>query len=943
MGEPTGPTPQSSGAGTEGSLPTWKRSWRDWYLVAVLIGFVGYCLGPSLIGLRTLLSVDELTQFFPWMALHGSAAAGHETCSGDTIDGIMPGIAHVRGQLFSGHLASWQNLVSGGGPLSSVPNLGLLDPLSLPYFVLPLWLAPAFVVLLSFVVAVGGTFLFLRRLTLSRPGAMLAGLIFATSGFMVMWTNWPQTRVAALIPPLFWAVERLVQRERLTDAVLVAAVVASMIFGGFPAVTGYALYLASAYLLVRLIMIHRARLRGGLRVLGLAAVGLVLGVAVTGVQLLPFVSFYGQANLAYRAGSARLGLPFGGLITLIAPNANGLCIGGHATHGTENAVELVAYVGAAAVVLAVAGAAFGLRRRLSAARGIRGFFVAAAVVIVVLGWTSPTARQVVAHLPAFAGNFIGRIRSVLGFVLAVLAAIGFDWVTIRSPDPGKALGQTKRRRVWAPLVWVTAFAVGILVLLRSRHEALAGNYWADEIRALWIPAVLVAVALVTVGLSRHRHRWAQTAAFIVLPLLVVGQGAQFFHAVLPGDATRNFYPITPAQRFLASHLGHDRFASSALTMYPATGLYYGLRTPTGHAFTEKAWQDLLSRVDPATMQTPTFSDFSAALNQTTVGVQPILDRMGVKYFVSQPSELAGRPQPLPPLNGALDVRSGPAQCTLPGQPLRGITFEVTHVLDAADPVTGETLYVTVRQGDQTVSSGRYMGPTVVAGSLVSIAVAGENLATGGTMTVTIRAAGARGDLTLATHGGSIACAAVIPIADHLKLVHADPGSIIYQRLDALPRIRWASRSIVIPGAAARVAALEKGLPGDEVVLNSTGPQGSGRNAAVSVSNDSGDEVAAEVNASGAGYLVVADAMQQSGWSVTVDGKAARLVPADDAMVAVYVPAGRHRIVFDYAAPGQVEGAALSVTATLIGVALVLWDRRRRAMPSRNGLATPAAG
>jgi len=40
-----------------------------------------------------------------------------------------------------------------------------------------------------------------------------------------MWTNWPQTEVAACIPALFWATERLVQRARATDAVLIAIVV----------------------------------------------------------------------------------------------------------------------------------------------------------------------------------------------------------------------------------------------------------------------------------------------------------------------------------------------------------------------------------------------------------------------------------------------------------------------------------------------------------------------------------------------------------------------------------------------------------------------------------------------------------------------------------------------------------------------------------------------
>ena len=61
------PDPSGDPNDPQGSPP----SWRDWYLVAVVIGFVGYCVGPSLIGLRTLLSVNMLTAYYPWIAIHG--------------------------------------------------------------------------------------------------------------------------------------------------------------------------------------------------------------------------------------------------------------------------------------------------------------------------------------------------------------------------------------------------------------------------------------------------------------------------------------------------------------------------------------------------------------------------------------------------------------------------------------------------------------------------------------------------------------------------------------------------------------------------------------------------------------------------------------------------------------------------------------------------------
>jgi hypothetical protein len=911
-----------------------RRSWRDWYLVAVVIGFVGYCLGPSLIGLRTLLSVNMLTAYYPWIAIHGLDTAGHEGCTGDTIDTVMPGIAQVRTQLFHGQLASWQSLVAGGGPLSSVPNLGLLDPLSLPYFVLPLWMAPAFVILLSFIAAVGGSFLFLRRLTLSRPAALLAGLIFSTSGFMVMWTNWPQTRVAALIPALFWAVERLIQRARLVDTALIAVVIASMVFGGFPVITGYAIYLASAYLIVRLIMIHRSDIAASVRAIGLAGLGLVLGFLLTAVQLLPFLYFFRNGDLTYRTGQALSGLPFWSLVTLIAPKAVGLCVGGSTATGV-NTVETVAYIGAAAIVLAVTGAAFGPGGRWPRGRGVRAFFVVAVVVVLALGWGLVQFREVTESLPIFADNFIGRIRSVLGFALAVLAAVGFDWVTLgrnhRAPADSSATSPEARRRhrLWGALVCVVSAVTGLLILLRARDSPVAGDSWSRWGHALWIPLVLTVAAVLLVVGARIRPSPGRMVAFIVLPLLVAGQGAQFFHTVLPGDPKSDFYPRTGTYEFLAHHLGDDRFASSGLTMYPATSLYYGIRTPTGHFFYQKSWVDLLKAVDPKVMSSPTFADFTPAINQSNAGQQPILDEMGVKYFVLPPGDVAGNPQPMPAVDGSTIVRGTPATCTLAGQPLWGVTVYLTRALIPTVLTRGFTIHLAVHDGGHTITSGRYVQGVIPSGAGVSIALAGGSLPVGGHVSVAVSETGVRGGMALATSHGAVACAAVTPVADGLSVAYADAGSIIYQRLTAEPRIRWASRSLIIPDGHQQVTALSRGVPPATVALNSGVASGSGRAGSVTVLDDSGDLIAARVDAAGSGFLVVGDAMQQSGWKVTVDGRAAKLLPADHAMVAVAVPAGVHDISFSYRAPDEAKGLVVSVLAGVAVLAIVVVEFRRR--------------
>jgi hypothetical protein len=206
------------------------------------------------------------------------------------------------------------------------------------------------------------------------------------------------------------------------------------------------------------------------------------------------------------------------------------------------------------------------------------------------------------------------------------------------------------------------------------------------------------------------------------------------------------------------------------------------------------------------------------------------------------------------------------------------------------------------------------------------------------MQISVSVQGAAENLVVATHNGAVACAPTGPMADGLRLVHADPGSIVYERLNAMPRIRWASRSVVITDAAQRVAALKGGLPQDEVILAAAGPSGSGEPGTETTEDDSDDTISAATSAQGSGYLVVADAMQQAGWSVTIDGKPAHLVSADDAMVAVNVPAGRHIVSFHYRTPAQVEGAAFSGLAILIIIAILGWSRLRTMRPRRGQIS-----
>lgn len=795
---------------------TRARHRRSTWLVGGLVAaFLVIALGPALAGRGVLLDVDNQARRYPVKTAGEPVTTDAIVCRGDTVE-YFPEFRLAGQGLRSGHYPAWSQYEVGGSPLIGVPNGAVLSPFSLPYLVLPLWLAPAFVAVGTFLVAIGGMFLFLRRLGASRAAALLAGVVFTSSGFMLMWTNWPHIKVAALIPALFWAVERIAQRRRPADAALLAALVACMVLGGFPAVTLYALVLAGLYLVVR--AVRDRSWREGLGVLGLAGIGVLLGAALASFQLVPFIADLGALGLAER-DFASMHQPVSALITTLAPDAFGVCAGG-TSWGPVIPIENIGYVGAAALVLAVVCLLLSNGRERPRNTAV-GYFGVVAIALVVLIWFGGPLLDAVQSLPLFRSNRIGRAQSVFGFVVAVLAALGFDRLMERSDG----IRASRTRWVIGGAFVVLLLGVGWYVWREARQDVVAEKLPLLQSALTW-PLVALALAVVCVVLAVTGPARLRQAALAVLAVTLVAQSALFAHQVLPLSKRDNFYPTTQTHRFLQRHLGHDRY-DAAGAMYPALSDWYRIRAATGHQFTSTAWKDLLATVDPEVQRSTTYSEFSGPLPLERVGDSHVLDRLAVRYWVSPPAP--GRPIP--------------SRATL--------------------------------------------------------------------------------------------------VADGLRVAYADPHATVYERVNALPRIRWASSAEVVPSPEERVARLVAEVPDDTVLLEEgTASSGSG-GAEVTPVVDHGGSIVVDVDARAAGHLVVADSIHRNGWTVRVDGEPADLVAADHAFAAVMVPAGRHRIDFSYAVPGLAPGIALSVLGLVGCAVLLVVDLLRRTR--RRSAAEPDRG
>lgn len=915
----------------------WSADRVDFSLTVIgwlaVLAFILMTVAPGLLPGKVFLGTDRLADFAPW----SQNDVGKATNIGitDTIDSVTPKSILTVDSARAGAYPQWDPYSSGGAVLGAVPNsTALLSPLSLPWWILPHDAAQAGVKILEcLAISLGMHGLLRRRWRLPACTAPIASLTYITSGFMLSWTNWPQTRVAALIPLLFCVGDSLAVRARRRDVLYLAIVLASMLLGGFPAVTAYGVYAVVAYFVVRAAASARG-LRDVLRSFGYAVGGGILSVLLAAVQIFPFVWFsQTYVDFESRAEGNGVHLPASLLASVTVPNIFGYPNGDHGDWPVHF-IEGASYVGAAAAVLVVAVLVLYSRRR--APRGVVPFFAAALLLVGVAVYAGGPALALVEHLPGISGSFSGRLRVLVGFFAAVLAGLGMAAVVAPSPLARVKAWKSSRPVRWAWRLLEAAAAIAILWALVA-HTTSAINPDDRYFDEMWI-AVTVAVVLCTVvvvlcAALAQRVGVSVLGGVLVIVMVTVPAASTVSHW-WPVSDEKTFYGATDTTTYLRQHLGSDRFASVGTAMLSGTSVAYGLRSVNGHTFASGEWRTALEVAAPDSVRSSTYTSFTS--DDLMSGMRSgILDRMGVKYVVSDPmSAFPGEAESVPQRSSekTFTESSGTFRTTSSTGPVRGIQLAMVSEPGASvDPGMISIRLVSDEDGSVLASAEEAVNTNAANNGLFG--VPGEDIPANVTWHAEITLSESVMQFVLGVDdSGTAIIAPYRAVDDGLKLVYAN-DALVWERTTALHRVRWAGSSVVITNAAQRLTTLQNGSVSDDTVVlehqDDAQKSDESSSATVSTKDITTDEYSVSVDSTGAGWVVLEDSLRHGGWSVTVDGRAATLVDADDVGSAVYIAsAGHHTITLTFEAPYFKLGTTTSIVTILAVLVAVLWDRRR---------------
>ncbi len=974
-----------------GSTARWAGRWTSprLALIAVLVClflFLAVRLGPALLGFKVFAGVDLLTASSPW----NTGAGGRPPMIpfiGDNLDAVFPGYLEMHTRLFSGDFPLWSGLGGAGTQLMASPSLPTLTPASVWLVLLPTSWSLGFTKLVEVLLAFAGMTLWLRRLGTKWAAGGTAGLLYVGSGFMTSWANWTaQASVACLIPALFWAVERFLQIRSPRSALPIAAVVAFLLLSGFPAAAGHALYAGSAYFLVRLFNGRRSHgNRSTAITAGTGVAAVLLGVGLSAVQLLPQLRALSGTDLAYRDSQFNYQQPLTSFLSLFYPRTFN-------PHGyvPSNPIEAYAFVGFGALALAVLAVLAG--RWSVAPRGVTTMLVVTFALSAAVVWFHGFWTDWLRHVPIFSGNSSGRLRDLVALSGCALGGIGFD-LLFRRDLPGivrrrlvvgswalfgvgalftVAIGSHYQSVIsTATLVQDAALGLGVVALVAiaflvlqpaSAVRAVAtSSTGSSEFAAAGATPTHGRSASVGAGAgSASSGRWrggvlsGVVVAAVALIAVQAGTSVAYFW---PLSSEKNFYPRTPAIAAIQAQVGSGR-AVQLNSFAGSSAAAYGIRTLTGHSFQPDAWKDLVLSVDPAAYgAAPTAFGAGRSATNPVIGLPltspalgaggSVLDRMAVNTIVAAPG--FGLPGPLLLANSQPDPAPGASlgpdrvpvgtgrtigNLALSAQKVRGIQIQLAAAIGRAS--SSVTLTATIADATGRVRATGQVTRPGYAAKVLQIPVAGEKLdsvpgplrltlgvsePSGPPRTIYLRGAGATPGFRIV--GGQ---------PDGLTEQYADSTIDVWSRITALPRIRWASAAITVPAKAARLAAMASpATPDDTVILSKDGPSPAGGDAKLTKLEDSGDEVDVDVDASGSGYLVLADSIQ-TGWQVRVNGNDHDIVDADHAFGAVFVQSGHSRVEFSYVGEGVKTGAAITAAGLAIVAAVLVstaYLRRRR--------------
>jgi hypothetical protein len=335
-----------------------ERYWPLFIFVLLVIVFFWKYFFKGLIPLPADFIVGT---YYPWLNYNWGIEAGvpvKNPLLSDVVSVIYPLRMLVVDGLRNGELTLWNPHMFAGYPLFANFQIAALSPTMIFYFISDSITAWSFQIIFQPFLALVFTYLLCRELGMGKIASVAGSVIFAFSGFNIIYLEWgAHSMVAAFIPLIILLSLKTYKNRSLTHGAFLSIVLTFQIFSGYPQLVLYTLIAALLFILIypkRLIKKN----------LFFVFIFLILGLILSSIQLIPALELFFDSQRGVEAiAELDAFLPYQNLVTFIAPDY----FGNPATFnytgmGTYNLNA--GYSGVVSLIIAIIGARHSSDKRL---------------------------------------------------------------------------------------------------------------------------------------------------------------------------------------------------------------------------------------------------------------------------------------------------------------------------------------------------------------------------------------------------------------------------------------------------------------------------------------------------------------------------------------------------------------------------------------------------
>jgi len=564
---------------------------------------------------KVLLPGDIVTGvYFPWLDYKWGYIVGvpvKNPITSDVVSFTFPMQTYAISLLKAGKLPLWNPYILTGIPLMANFQSAPFAVTNIYYWLFETITAWNFKIISSHLLAAIFMYFLLRDWKISKEASITGSILYAFSGFNLIWSQWnAHTLVAAFIPLLILLTKKVFCSRSLFWTALFAISFGFQIYAGYPQVVIYTVMAIGLFWVLWSVSDHNSDQKS--KVIGtvLLLVGGLLGVGFAALQIFPAAELLNTSQREVEPLSADLAfLPIDKLITFIAPDY----FGNHTTYNfwhTQDYTSNTGFIGVVALTLGFIGlsAPYGLQKR---------YFVILALLAIVLSFNTPISHLLWrSGVIGFQAASAHRALILWCFSASALAALGYD-----------LLQRGKTKLITLVLALVPAITIFVIFASLLLWHPPYMSHTTVALRNMIFP-LLILCSLIMLLLI---HKLNRKVILVLVSAVLIIEVFRFGWKFTPIVDRSLVYPTTPTIDYLLNQ--EQPFRVTADDVIPINFLMtYGVQTIEGYdAIYPRYISMFLSVLNSEDVDNSVgMGRYGQVDNQNG----PLLDLVNAKYYVA---------------------------------------------------------------------------------------------------------------------------------------------------------------------------------------------------------------------------------------------------------------------------------------------------------------------